>query len=84
MRGIVDVITDTMEALPKAGAIEGRDYLVLKSLMDLLSDPKRLLDDPVLSVPDEAAVDSAPTPDTPEVSVEPPIAALVSRGAWGW
>lgn len=41
---VAKLVSTTAAALPCAGVIDGRDYLMVKGLMDMLLDPKSLLE----------------------------------------
>lgn len=63
---VAKLVGSTAKALPSAGTIDGREYLMVKGLMDMLLDPKQLLDQ---ALKGELAV----IVPEPEVEVKPEI-----------
>jgi hypothetical protein len=93
---IAQFVDEIASALPTNGRIVGRDFLMLSGLMEILSDPSRLLAESKLEIilADEASADTAEVVlevDVDESFVEtdmlpalPPVAPVVGRNAYAW
>jgi len=93
---IAHFVDEIAAALPSNGRIVGRDFLMLSGLMEILSDPGRLLAESKL----EIILAEEPTADTDEVALEvesdgslvetgippvpPAIVPVVGRDAYAW